>query len=610
MNNPLQKVKSLKEKRIFSDIDLEFCKFLLRIDSEIHSDVLFAAALTSYAYREGNICISLDEQKERPIIDESQAAIPDPKSWIETVKAAKVVGRPGDYKPLILDDSNRLYLHKLWSYEQILAKNITSKSLAQNFEVNKELLKEGIFRLFDASPEETDWQAIAAAAALHNYLTVLSGGPGTGKTTTVVKILALLLEQYSELEKNPSIALAAPTGKAAARLESSIESSIESLNTDAGIRNQIPSQAQTLHQLLGARRNSSTFRYNEDNPLPYDIIIIDEASMVDQALMSRLMEALLHDARLILIGDKDQLASVEAGSVLGSICAMDGNRVSRNFARELNEVTLKIPESNIENEPRALTDSIILLEKSYRFDKKSGIPALASAINKGQADKALNLLSEEDQEGIEFLNFTSFENFEKGLKKVVAEYFKPLLSSKEPEELFRILQYFRLLSPHRRGPLGVVYLNQKVESILIEDGLISRFDKWYHGKPVIINQNEYGLGLNNGDIGICFHSEEGEKQILFQKETGFREIAPSRLPDYSTAYALTVHKSQGSEFDHVQLILPNKISKVLTRELLYTAVTRSRNSISISGKEKVLIAAINAKLQRSSGLKDLLWSKK
>ncbi|MGK7368862.1 MAG: exodeoxyribonuclease V subunit alpha, partial [Candidatus Halalkalibacterium sp. M3_1C_030] len=563
MNSPLQKVKKLKNSRVFSDIDLEFCRFLHRIDSEIHSDVLFAAGLTSYAYREGNICISLDEQEKHPLIEDSKVTYPDPSDWSERVKEAKVVGRPGDYKPLILDDKNRLYLHKLWSYEQILAKNIIAKSQDECPEVNKESLKEGIFRLFDINPGETDWQAIATVAALHNYLTVISGGPGTGKTTTVVKILALLLEQYSTLDRNPSIALAAPTGKAAARLESSIAQSIENLNTDNDIKNQIPSEAKTLHQLLGARRNSSSFRYNEDNPLPYDIIIVDEASMVDQALMSRLMEALLHDARLILIGDKDQLASVEAGSVLGSICANDANRISKEFSNTLNDLSLEVPQSNIENITEPLTDAIILLEKSYRFKEKSGIPALAKAINNGQADKVLNLLNKNDQQGITFKNFTSFENFEKDLQKIVAEYFSPMLISKEPGDMFEKLAHFRLLSPHRRGPLGVEYLNQKVESILIEGGLISRFDKWYHGTPVIINQNEYGLGLNNGDIGICFNTADGDKQVLFQKETGFRKIAPSRLPDHSLAFALTVHKSQGSEFEHVQIILPTQTSKVL-----------------------------------------------
>ena len=607
VHNSLKDILKLKEEQVFSDIDLEFCRFLLRMDSGIGPEVLLAAGLTSYAYRQGNICISIDRQSTHPVITESAIRYPEAENWINRLKKANVIGSPGDFKPLILDKANRLYLHKLWNYEQDLAKNIIGRSQKESVKVNENLLKDGLSRLFDYSEDEPDWQAIAAVAAVYNYLTVISGGPGTGKTTTVLKILALILEQYAEREQDPSIALAAPTGKAAARLEDSIVSSIDSLHSAGEIKSKIPTEGQTLHQLLGARRNSSTFRYNEDNPLPYDIVIVDEASMVDQALMSRLVKALLHDARLILIGDKDQLASVEAGSVLGSICSVNTNRISSMFAGRLRDYSLEVPKSCIEPDPRPLTDSIILLKKSYRFKDESGIPAFAASINRGDANEALNLLKEDEQAGVHFRDFESFEKFEGELKKDVLHYFLPVLQSDDPAKMFEHLQHFRLLSPHRRGPLGVEYLNKKVESILTEEGLISRFDKWYHGKPVIINQNEYSLGLNNGDIGICFHKDDGDKQVLFKRETGFTNFAPSRLPDFSPAFALTVHKSQGSEFEHVKIVLPDKKSKVLTRELLYTAVTRSRSSVSITGKEHILRDAINAKIERSSGLNDLLW---
>jgi exodeoxyribonuclease V alpha subunit len=271
---------------------------------------------------------------------------------------------------------------------------------------------------------------------------------------------------------------------------------------------------------------------------------------------------------------------------------------------------LKVPEACLVEEPSPLTDSIILLEKSYRFKSESAIPAFSASINRGEASNALTLLKDKEQEGVHFRDFISYEKFEEELKSEVLRFFIPLLQSDDPVQMFKILQHFRLLSPHRRGPLGVEYLNKKVESILTEEGLISRFDEWYHGKPVIINQNEYSLGLNNGDIGICFDKDGKEKKVLFKGETGYSAIAPSRLPDFSSAFALTVHKSQGSEFEHVRIILPDKTSKVLTRELLYTAVTRSRSSVSITGKEIVLKDAINARIERSSGLKDLLWPNK
>ncbi len=608
-DDSLEQIIKLKEEQVFSDIDLEFCRFLLRMDPGIYPEALLAAGMTSYAYRQGNICISLDRQSSQPIIDESVISLPEAKEWISKVTSANVIGRPGDYKPLILDESNRLYLHKLWNYEQDLAKNIIARAVKEPVVLNRDLLEDGINRMFAPPDSEPDWQAVAAIAAVYNYLTVISGGPGTGKTTTVLKILALILEQYAEKDQDPAIALTAPTGKAAARLEESISSSLEGLNCTDEIKNSIPTKGRTLHQLLGARRDSSSFRYNEDNPLPYDIVIVDEASMVDQALMSRLVKALLNDARLILIGDKDQLASVEAGSVLGSICSFNRNRISSKFAGKLKEFSIDISENSIESEKFPLTDSIILLQKSYRFKSESGIPALAASINSGDADKALSMLKEDDPVGIHFHNFSTFENFEEELKAEVQKHIIPVLQSVDPVDMFDQLQQFQLLSPHRRGPLGVEYLNKKVEDYLKQEGLVSRFDEWYHGKPIIINQNEYSLDLNNGDIGICFKKDKAELQVLFKTKGGFNLIAPSRLPDYSPAYALTVHKSQGSEFEHVKIVLPDKGSKILTRELLYTAVTRSKSSVTISGKEQVFTEAVNAKIERSSGLKDLLWQR-
>lgn len=600
-------IQTLKEEQVFTDIDLEFCRFLEEVDPEIQSEVLLAAGLTSYAYRQGNICISLDRKSMEQMIKDSNVKFPEPKDWVHKLEEAKVIGRPGEYKPLILDESNRLYLHKLWNYEQDLAKDIIARSEKKSSDVDNGLLKDGIKRLFDSAERVTDWQAVAAIAAIYNYLTVISGGPGTGKTTTVLKILALILEQHADRTDNLSIALSAPTGKAAARLEDSITSSIASLDTEDRIKDKIPVKGKTLHQLLGARRNSSTFRFNEDNPLPYDIVIVDEASMVDQALMSRLVKALLSDAKLILIGDKDQLASVEAGSVLGSVCAMETNKISLSFAQRLNEFGLNIPDSNIEKNPGKLTDGIILLKKSYRFKQESGIPAFSASINSGNADEAIRLLKDEQLAGIDLQKFETFEQFEENLKSDVRRYIIPMLQSADVEELFEKLQHFRLLSPHRRGPLGVEYLNQKVNSILRQEGLISKFDQWYHGKPIIINQNEYSLGLNNGDIGICYREGNDRLRVLFKANSGFNSLAPSRLPDFSPAYALTVHKSQGSEFEHIKIILPEISSGILTRELLYTAVTRSRNTVTVVAKEPVVREMINARIMRSSGLRELLW---
>lgn len=606
MHSLLEKLSFLEAEGTIEKIDLEFCRFLQQVDPDISQEVLKAACLTSYSFRQGDVCISLEKLAGDILFEDSDLSAPPMDKWMDTLRDSAVVGTPGEFKPLILDSSRRLYLHKLWQYEQTLAADILAKTQRKAEAVDYQLLRNGIIRLFGERNQETDWQRIAAVSAVINSLAVISGGPGTGKTTTVVRVLALLLEQYMDKDLVPDIALAAPTGKAAARLKDAVFSSKEKLEVAKETKEQIPTEAVTIHQLLGARRNSAQFRYNAENPLPYDIVIIDEASMVDQALMSKLMQALLTESKLILIGDKDQLASVEAGSVLGSICALNRNQISPGFADRLNELSIKIPESAITGEPHPLTDNIILLEKSYRFGAESGISQLAGLINRGEADDAVSLLESAAYNGIKLADFKRSEDFENELRKAIKKYVLPILSSQEPDRMFDILKTFRILSPHRTGPFGVEYLNNKVKEILIRDGAISRYETWYHGKPVIINQNDYGLGLHNGDIGICIINK-GEKYICFQKDDGYKEVVVSRLPDHDPAYALTVHKSQGSEFDDLLLVLPAGESKVMTRELLYTAITRARSTVKIFGRKEILKKGITTKLERFSGLRDALW---
>lgn len=609
MDNVMHKMMLLRNNGFLADVDLAFCRFLKSISSEVHDEVLMAAALVSHAFRQGNVCISLHEYAENRPFEDSPITAPPLDEWVETLKKSSLVGEPGSYRPLILDMANRLYLHKLWHYEQSLAHNILLRAEQNAAALDSERLRDGLTRYFgDSTAGETDWQKVSAIAALRNSFTVISGGPGTGKTTTVVKILGLLLEQWLPKGREPSIALAAPTGKAAARLENSVVGSLQQLNTTDQVRDLIPKEAKTLHQLLGASRHRTGFRFNEDNPLPYDVVIVDEASMVDQALMSKLMQALLHDAKIILIGDKDQLASVEAGSVLGSICNRDDNLLSPDFAEILLSHSVKVPSACISTGKEKLRDHIILLKKSYRFDEESGIPQLSAAINQGRVDQTMELLQSQSYKDITFSKLETMEDVDRLLDQSVDGFIQSILTTDNLEQMFGILKTFQILSPHRRGPLGVEDLNRRMEKALVTKGLISRYDDWYHGKPVIINRNDYTLGLNNGEIGICVKKGSAAPQIYFQQQQEFLKVAPSRLPEHKTAYALTVHKSQGSEFDRVLLMLPPRKSRVLTRELLYTAVTRAKESVQIAGNEKILGDGIDAKLKRSSGLEDLLWS--
>lgn len=606
MSSVITQLKALRGQGVLKDIDLELCRFLQDRHDDIADEVLFAACFLSYLYRQGDVCLLLEKYAGELIFEDADLKAPDLESWKRALSESLIVGSPSDFKPLILDKGDRLYLHKLWHYENNLADELIRRSKQQANEIDADQLEDGLDRLFpNSDPKQVDWQKVAAAKSVRNKLSIISGGPGTGKTSTVVRILALLLEQYTK-DTNPSIALAAPTGKAAARLKDSINSSKQDLNISDAIRDAIPEQTPTLHQLLGARRHSSVFRYNEENPVPYDIVVVDEASMVDQALMSKLLNALLDDTRLILLGDKDQLASVEAGAVLGDICSMNQNQFSQEAAYWLQKIALEIPKENITEHPQPLTDHITLLTKSYRFGTETGIAQLAESVNAGDADRAIAVLESADFDNVA-MNALSDQLSLDLLRNKITSYFEQIIQSDSIDKALDTFNEFRILAAHRRGPWGVEYLNQYVEQILRKQRLVPKFEQWYPGKPVIVNVNDYTLGLHNGDTGLCLRDPDGELKVYFRHEDSVRAIAPARLPDHSTAFALTVHKSQGSEFDDLLFILPNKPSKVLSRELIYTAITRARTSINILGHKSVLKQGINKKLERSSGLRSRIW---
>lgn len=600
-----------REKGDISDIDLEICRFLRQRHEHIAEDVLLAACLVSYQYRRGNVCLLLEEYASQPVFEEmgegEELEAPDMDRWVSELEESPVVGSPGAFRPLILDADRRLYFHKLWHYENVLAEQLVERSGQQYQAVDLPLLRDGLDRLFGTSEQEPDWQQVGAASAVLQKLSVISGGPGTGKTTTIVRVLALLLEQASAHDETLNIALAAPTGKAAARLKESIVSAKEGLKVSGDIRKAIPEEAVTIHQLLGARRHTATFKYNKENPLPYDAVIVDEASMVDQALMSKLVNAMVKDSRLILLGDKDQLASVEAGSVLGDICNVDGNRFSGEMIEWLNALSLNVPKRTISDHPKSLTDNITLLSRSYRFAEDSGIGRLATSVNEGRDNEVLEILNSSDYGDVALRPVADQPALEKVLKEYLTDYVKDIQQGASAEQSLRTFNRFRILAAHRRGPWGVEYLNRLAESVLQRERLIPKYQQWYPGKPVIVNVNNYSLGLHNGDTGICLRDANGKLKIYFRNEDRLRAIAPGRLPDHSTAFALTVHKSQGSEFEDVILILPDTPSKVLSRELIYTAITRARTTLSILGGESVLRSAVRKQLQRSSGLRDRLW---
>ena len=605
-------LKSLLEGNIFRALDIHFAGLVTKLAGKETEDLFLAAALASRYQGEGHICFDLSAMAGKKLLEEDpdSPACPDLDRWRKSLEKADPVGRPGDYKPLILEGT-RLYLYRYWDYEKKLIEILKERTADHDFAADEKLLRDGLSRLFpDSDQKETDWQKFSAFTAALKRFCVISGGPGTGKTFTVAKILALLLE----LGKNSSlrISLAAPTGKAAARMQEALKNAREGLNCPERIKAAIPTEASTIHRLLKMIPDSPYFRFEAQNPLPADVVVIDEASMVDLALLSKLAQAVPRGSSLILLGDKDQLASVEAGAVLGDICDT-GN--DHGFSRELRNAYRKITgeklvaKKNEQGEP-GIRDSIVQLRKSYRFGPSSGIGAASRAVNEGEGDLALSIMKEAAYPDIQWQDLPRPDALPSALKGGVIKGFGEYLEQDDPQEALNIFSTFRILCPLREGPYGVEGLNLLVEQLLRKENLIKREGRWYPGRPVMVTRNDYNLRVFNGDVGITLLDKEGnnELRVFFPSaEGGVRKFPPLRLPEHETVYAMTVHKSQGSEFNRVLFILPDVSARVLTRELIYTAITRAKEKVEVWGKEEVFLTAVSRRITRASGLRDALW---
>ena len=465
---------------------------------------------------------------------------------------------------------NRLYLQRIFDYERSLAGRIRLLVSHATALAAEDVFLDTLFA--KAEEHETDWQRLAALRALqHNFL-IISGGPGTGKTTTVVKILALL---QSTAAGTLRIALAAPTGKAAMRLQESIAQSLGSLTISPAIAQSIPDKASTLHRLLGGLHHSPFFRHDGENPLLYDVVVVDEASMVDLALMSKLVAALRPGSRLILLGDKDQLASVESGTVLADMTA-------------------------------ALPGNTVELQRSFRFDQ--GIKSFAAAINGGDSVAAWNLMVGDSPENVSLLQGDTAEY----AGDIYCRYMREVRGAKTLatyRELFVLFHSFKVLCALRHGPFGVQGVNEQVEQYLTTKGYDCLGAEWYPGRPVMVTRNEYSLDLYNGDMGLCL-PDPADPEVLkvwFERADGsLRGLLPGRIGSCETVYALTIHKSQGAEIGEVLVVLPGQESSLVSRELLYTAVTRARNRVRVKGLRSVFDLAVMAKIERHSGLVECL----
>ena len=615
---------NLRQIGMLSEIDIHFAKFIIELSAAKDPDVFLAAALVSHATGTGDICFDLKKAAGDLLSGtkdfKTPIECPDLDVWLEKLNASPSVGKPGEFCPLILDKKNRLYLHRYWNYERSLSESIQNRVQRPVTGLNFEQLRHTLDRLFPSdNSQEINWQKIAAAIACLRHFCVITGGPGTGKTFTVTRVLAMLQEQAAG--RKLEIYLAAPTGKAAARLKETVVQAKDQMDCDDSIKIAIPSEVFTIHRLLKPIIGSPYFRHNRQDQLMADVVVVDEASMVDLALMAKLFDAVPEKARLILLGDKDQLASVEAGSVLGDICdrnVMHG--FSAPFKNEIKEVTGEDLEHQVPTTDAkcGLQDAIVVLQKSYRFAIGSGIGDLSRAVNHADAETVFQLLTDENDQSITWQALKADEGLFENLSRQIVSGYQSYLKAGDPAAALQRLQRFKILCALNIGPSGVQAINKLAEQVLRKQNLIPSDpiteNPWYAGRPVLITRNHYPLGLFNGDIGVTLpdaDAADGRLAVFFAGDgEDVRRFQPYQLPEHTTAYAMTVHKSQGSEFDEVLFILPESDFSILTRELIYTALTRAREKIIIWGTRSIIRKAIGREIERTSGLRDALWESK
>lgn len=552
------------------------------------------------ALRNGHSCLDLRCCAGQPVLADDPVVFPDLATWHNALSALPI--NTTDNAPLVLDQQ-RLYLRRYWVFEVELASALRARRQPLPLNATVEQQRQCLNRLFPLQPT-FDWQRLAVANALDLPLSVLAGGPGTGKTYTVTRLL-VALQQLSSQQLD--IRLVAPTGKAAQRLSESIaQAKGQLLNDNVVSREQaetIPEQASTLHRLLGVIPNSIQFRHNEKHPLALDVLVIDEASMVDLPLMVRLFRALPTTARVIMIGDPDQLPSVATGSVLAELATRPHPGFSPTREALLTD-RMAVPLSAALTATDALhaRDHLVFLKNSRRFAAAGGIGRLALAIINGQATESWTLLNNGDDE----LGFQP-QPLTQQLVQWCQQYYRQVLSAGDARQALNQFARFRILTAMRTGERG---LNQQVELWAKKQGLLSINEEWYQGRPILVTENHYGLRLFNGDIGIVWQ-HDGRPQVAFidtsSAQQELRWFSPGRLPRHQTVWAMTIHKTQGSEFDAIGLVLPQHPSPLLSRELLYTGLTRARQKAFIVTDEAIWKQAVEQRVERYSGLGQRLF---
>lgn len=613
----IESLVALRTAGVLTALDVALAQGLPRLCGASDPRLELVIALLSRHVSEGHVCLPLDELANGGLaqrLELAPGALPDLtlREWQNLVRASGLAGEQGENdvqatSPLVLDGAGRLYLRRYFQHERALAANVRARLESVEAPLDEAKLQHALGRYF--GPDAPDaLQRLAAETALRRKLSLISGGPGTGKTSTVVKILALLIEHaMARGEKLPRIRLMAPTGKAAARLRESIRGAKHGLPCMAEVSEAIPTEVTTIHRaLLEVARIQSADVLERPRQLATDVVLVDESSMVDLTLMARLFDAVPPQARIVLLGDKDQLASVEAGAVLGDLCSAG----------------LSLAGSAAE---RARSTGVVHLTRSYRYAETSGIAALARAIQSADAARVIDVLRDDAYPDVRWHAELPERELGRELSAVVLAGYAPYLELAEraPRESLRRFDTFRVLCAHRRGPLGLEQINRQIAQLLFERGLLARAEGHCTGWPLLVSQNDYRNRLWNGDLGLIAPDPDAQVQDTATLLTGgatrrlwawfltadgeSRKLGLGRLPPHAPAFALSVHQSQGSEVDDVAVVLPHEVSPVVTRELLYTAVTRARRSVALFASAELLEAAVKRSVARSSGLLSQLY---
>ena len=601
--------------------DVHVARALAELAGVDQETVVLAVALAVRAPRLGHVFVDLALAEGAVLVEDQDRPLPWPNAatWATQLAACEaLVATTDDQRRPLRLDGTRLYLDRYWQEETTLAESLKLRAEMPLRQVALGNLRAGMLRLFP-EPEDALQRAAAACTALRG-LSVIAGGPGTGKTTTVARAVALIFEEAAALDPPgppPLVALCAPTGKAAARLQQAVREQAATLEVSATVRAQLQAlRGSTIHRLLGARGGigAGGFRHGPRNRLAHDLVIVDETSMVSLSLMTRLLEAVRSDARVVLVGDPDQLAAVEAGAVLRDIVGPADS--GTKFAAGMRAIVTRVTGDDQlwaagAEPPRPATrwfgDGVVTLRRGHRFG--SDIASLADAIRRGDGDATLVRL-ERAQGAISWIPDDG-ERSASLRTRAVNAYGAVANAARvgDGPAALTALARFRLLCAHRRGPYGLAFWTATIERWLGD--AIEDFEPGighYVGEPLLITENDYELRLNNGDAGVVVSGDQGEPAAaIFERDGQLVSLAPSRLTAVESLYAMTIHKSQGSQFDVVAVVLPEGDSPILTRELLYTAVTRAQQELILVGSEASVRAAVARPVARATGLQERLW---